>query len=174
MRTSTRLETFIARMSSQRMLIDDSRDRIGGRPGVVLELGLGNGRTFDHLRNRFPDRDIYVFERNVASHPSCRPAPEFLFEGELSQTLPAAAERLAGMAVLVNADLGSHDAERNRALFAWLGPVLAPLLADQALVLTDQPLHCDGYEPVPTPSGVEEGRYFYYCFHRSPDDLTLA
>ncbi|WGF86664.1 class I SAM-dependent methyltransferase [Marinivivus vitaminiproducens] len=162
---ATRLETFIARMTAQRICIDDARERLAGRPGVVFELGLGNGRTYDHLRSRFPDRDIYVFERKVASHPASRPDPGFLFEGELSDTLPAAALHLAGTAVMVHADLGNHSATANRALFAWLGPVLAPLLADKALVLTDQRLDCAGYEPLEVPSGVEPGRYFYYCFN---------
>ena len=41
----TRLDEFIVRMQAQRACIDDAAARTAGRPGPVLELGLGNGRT---------------------------------------------------------------------------------------------------------------------------------
>ena len=31
--------------------------------GPVIELGLGNGRTYDHLRERLPGRRIIAFDR---------------------------------------------------------------------------------------------------------------
>ena len=34
--------------------------------GPVLELGLGNGRTFDHLRERLPGRRIVAFDRALS------------------------------------------------------------------------------------------------------------
>ncbi len=57
-----------------------ARDRCPAGP--ILEVGLGNGRTYDHLRDLFPRRDIYVFERQVAAHPDCVPPDDRLFLGE--------------------------------------------------------------------------------------------
>ena len=49
--------------------------------GPVFELGLGNGRTFHHIRETMPDRDIFVFERAVASNPDSTPEDHQLILG---------------------------------------------------------------------------------------------
>ena len=50
----SRLDFMIDRLIAQRMLLADAARLIAGRPGCVFELGLGSGRTYDHLRNLFP------------------------------------------------------------------------------------------------------------------------
>jgi len=52
----SRLDSFIRRLEAQRACLDHAAGLIGGLDGVVLELGLGNGRTYDHLRSLFPSR----------------------------------------------------------------------------------------------------------------------
>jgi hypothetical protein len=41
-------------------LLRDAARRLEGVPGCIFELGLGSGRTFDHLRQLFPDREIFA------------------------------------------------------------------------------------------------------------------
>ena len=135
---------------------------IADLPGPVLELGLGNGRTYDHLRGLLPDRAIYVFDRRVAAHPDCVPDDDHLFLGELLAMLPEAARRLAGQVALVHSDIGSGRPERNDPLAAALGPALAPLLRPGAIILSDQRLAAAGWQDHPLPDGVPEGRYFFY------------
>ncbi|MFN9941622.1 MAG: class I SAM-dependent methyltransferase, partial [bacterium] len=66
----SRLESFIRRLEAQRRCLDWAAQAIAGYPGAVLELGLGNGRTYDHLRDRLgPARAIYAFDRQLAAHP---------------------------------------------------------------------------------------------------------
>ena len=65
----SRLDSFIARMKAQRDCLNFLKPEIDRLPGPLFEVGLGNGRTYDHLRTLFPGRDIYVFERKVAAHP---------------------------------------------------------------------------------------------------------
>ena len=65
----SRLESAIRRLQAQKIALDWSAEKIHKQPGVVLEFGLGNGRTFDHIRKLLPQRDIYVFERKIAAHP---------------------------------------------------------------------------------------------------------
>ena len=79
----SRLDTFIRRLQAQRLCLDVLAERLQGLPGPVLELGLGNGRTYDHLRERFPGRAIFVFDRQVAAHPDCIPPAEQLRLGDL-------------------------------------------------------------------------------------------
>ena len=69
----SRLDSVIRRLQAQRSCIDHAIGLIADNPGPVFEVGLGNGRTYDHLRDLFPGRDIYVFERQVAAHPDCIP-----------------------------------------------------------------------------------------------------
>ena len=85
----TRLDLFIARMVSQRACIDHSVALTRNMTGPVFELGLGNGRTFDHIRAHVQDRDIFVFERAVASNPASTPDPDQLVLGDVFDTLPA-------------------------------------------------------------------------------------
>ena len=54
----SRLESFIRRLQAQQACLDDDAAQVAQRPGVIFELGLGNGRTYDHLRARLPGRDI--------------------------------------------------------------------------------------------------------------------
>jgi hypothetical protein len=71
----TRLEKLLYRLEAQHAVLAYAFDQIAGRDGVVFELGLGKGRTFDHLRRHLPERQIWVFERDVDAIPDCRPDP---------------------------------------------------------------------------------------------------
>ena len=159
----SRLDAFVARLLAQRACIGRARELVAAVSGPVLELGLGNGRTFDHLREVFPHRDIFVFERQPAPHPDCMPAPDRLIVGELRETLPAAFERgLTAPAAFVHSDVGTADAERNAQLAGWLAGVLPRVTAPQAVVASDQRLADAELLPLPLPDGVEEGRYWFY------------
>ena len=158
----SRLDSVIRRLTAQRACLAAAAAMIADLPGPVLELGLGNGRTYDHLRGLLPDRAIYVFDRRVAAHPDCVPDDDHLFLGELLAMLPEAARRLAGQVALVHSDIGSGRPERNDPLAAALGPALAPLLRPGAIILSDQRLAAAGWQDHPLPDGVPEGRYFFY------------
>jgi len=69
----SRLDSFIRRLEAQRLCLDWATARIAATPGVVLELGLGNGRTYDHLASRLgPGREIHAFARRVVSSSPSR------------------------------------------------------------------------------------------------------
>ena len=69
----SRLESTIRRLSAQRDILDEICARLAGMNGPVVELGLGNGRTYDHLRQRLPERRIIAFDRALAAHRSSTP-----------------------------------------------------------------------------------------------------
>ena len=79
----SRLDSFIRRMTAQRDVLNHICERVKELDGPVLELGLGNGRTFDHLRAHFPGRKIIAFDRAVGSHKTSTPEPENLVVGEI-------------------------------------------------------------------------------------------
>ena len=118
----SRLDSFIRRLEAQRACLNRAAALISGIDGIVLELGLGNGRTYDHLRELFADRDIYVCERRVAAHPDCVPPPEFLILGDMRETLPGLGSRFGGRVALAHFDAGTGDRAANLALAAELTP----------------------------------------------------
>lgn len=159
----SRLDTMIRRLKAQRSCLNAAAEALHGVPGHILELGLGNGRTYDHLRGLFPDREIYVFDRELASHPDCRPDAEHLFLGPMAETLLAAADRLGANAALVHADIGFGDPAATERNVVALGPKIPPLVRAGGMVLCDQPLdRFAGLSPAPLPPDVSSGRYHAY------------
>jgi hypothetical protein len=158
----SRLDSFIARMQAQRDCLNYLKPNVDALAGPILEVGLGNGRTYDHLRTLFPGRDIYVFERKVAAHPDCIPPDARLFLGDADRTIPAAEQRLGATAALIHTDLGTGDRAANAALGRWLGPALDRLAASGGYVLANQPLEVARWQLLPEPPGVPKDRYFLY------------
>ena len=158
----SRLESAIRRLEAQRDCIDFAASALVDVPGCILELGLGNGRTYDHLKTRFPGRPVYVFERELRAHPDSTPDDDHLFLGDFFATLPQALARLGATAALAHCDFGSGKAERDSAVAARLAGAVAPLLRPGALVLSDQPLAHPAWQPERLPAGVGEGRYYIF------------
>jgi len=158
----SRLDSFIARMQAQRDCLNFLKPAIDGLKGPLLEVGLGNGRTYDHLRLLFPGRDIYVFERKVAAHPDCIPPDNRLFLGDANESIPRAAKQLGASACFIHTDLGTGDHDANVAMGRWLGPALDALAARGAYILANQPLEVAHWHRQPDPPGVPKDRYFLY------------
>jgi hypothetical protein len=158
----SRLDTNIARLVAQRACLDAMAAAIADVPGPVVELGLGNGRTFDHLRERLPEREIFVFERQPAPHPDCWPDRDHLIEGDFLDTLATGRERLPAPAALLHADIGTGDPARNARLARWLAEMIPPLVAIGGFVASDQALAHAALEPWPLPAEVAPGRYHLY------------
>ena len=158
----SRLDSFIRRLQAQRTCLDVAAEAVAELPGLVLELGLGNGRTFDHLRERLPGRRIIVFERDPQPHPDCWPPEDDLVIGPLEETLPEAARRWPAAAALIHSDIGTGDPARNRRVADTLGEILPPLLAPGGLVVSDQVLRAATLVSLPPPDGMASDRYFLY------------
>jgi len=158
----SRLDVFINRMVSQRACLDFGIAATKGMPGPVFELGLGNGRTFDHMRANMPERDIFVFERKVESNPASTPTEEQTILGDVMETLPQALERFGATATLVHADLGGHNLEKNDIFARKVSPLIEPLMAVGGLMISSDRMYFDNLVEQPLPEGAIEGRCFIY------------
>jgi hypothetical protein len=158
----SRLDSFIRRLEAQRACLNRAAELIRDIDGVVLELGLGNGRTYDHLRELFPDREIFVCERQVAAHPDCVPPPERLILGDMRETLPAARAHLGNRVALAHFDVGTGDAAANLAIAADLTPQIVPLLCPGGVLVSDPAINAAGLAELPLPDGIKPGRYRLY------------
>ncbi len=160
--SETRLDAMCLRVFAQRTLIDDTVKLVANLPGPVLELGLGSGRTYDHLRHRFPEREIFVFDRELASHPDSRPDAWHFIPGDFRETLPRTLALIGAKAALAHCDIGSHDLQASRLLGATIAPLLAPIMLHASIVLSDQPLPHPDFRAMPLPDCLEPESYFMY------------
>ena len=158
----SRLDVFINRMVSQRACLDFAIEQTLGMTGPVFELGLGNGRTFDHMRERMPERDVYVFERKVESNPSSTPEPEMTILGDVRETLPQSLERFGPTAHLIHADLGGHNLEKNVQFAREISPLIEPMLAVGGLFVSSDRMFFTSLTELPLPADAIEGRCFIY------------
>lgn len=155
----SRLDSFIRRMSAQRDCLNHVMELLAGIDGPVMELGLGNGRTYDHLREHMPERRIVAFDRAFAAHVPTAPATADLVLGEIAQT----AQAFIGIdAAMVHADLGTGYDDRDALTLAWLPELVAGLLRKDGIAASGLALDYPALEILPVPSSVPRDRYFLY------------
>ena len=155
----SRLESMRRRLSAQIDGINWAAEQIAQIDGDVLEMGLGNGRTYDHLRQEIPNRRIWVIDRILKCHPSCVPPQEDFLEGEAEAMLTRLAETGRKMA-LAHYDFGYGVKEKDVAEGAALSPFIAAVMAPQGLILSQQPLV--GFEQIKGPDTIDPERYLFY------------
>lgn len=158
----SRLDLFIDRMVSQRACLDFAIDQTADMPGPVFELGLGNGRTYHHMRERITGRDLYVFERAVASHPDSTPPEELTILGDVTETLPQTLERMGATASLIHADLGGHNRAKNDIFARLISPLVEPLLTPGGLMVSSDRMYFETLTELPLPPDAVEERCFIY------------
>lgn len=158
----SKLDSFIRRMQAQQACINMACQMIDPVPGAIFELGLGSGRTYSHLCEKLPQREIYVFDRAVSAHAVCTPPPDRLRLGELTDTLPVAVNQFCGQVALIHIDIGAADRKNNTQLAEFISTHLSTALAVDAVVLSDQQLYVPHLDTLALPDGVAGGRYFMY------------
>lgn len=158
----SRLDLFIDRMVSQRACLDFAIEASRHMSGPVFELGLGNGRTYDHLRKIVSDRDVFVFERQIASNPASTPPQDRILLGDVRDTLPAALARFGATGSVIHADLGGHDLEKNSSFARQISPLIAPLLARGGMMVSSDEMFFDALIELPIPPDAIKGRCFIY------------
>ena len=149
---ASHLDRMITRLTAQRDHLAAAATAIRDVPGPVLVIGLGKGRTYDHLRRLFPDRDIYAFDGSVHAPAGLVPDAAHLFVGDFRETLETAATQLSP-AALAHADFGSEDRDRDAAQAEWLGPLIDRLMTSGGLVVSDRDLAAKRWTPIAGPPG---------------------
>ncbi len=162
----SRLDSFIARMQAQRVLLNATAAELKAAgnelPGPVFEFGLGNGRTYDHLREVMPDRRIVAFDRSLVANPKSVPPADDLILGEIAETGPAFARQHGSIGALLHADLGNGVGADDNRLQQWLPATVLVMLRSGGLVLTSTKLTHPHLRERQMPDSVPPGRYFMY------------
>ncbi|MGV1916424.1 class I SAM-dependent methyltransferase [uncultured Agrobacterium sp.] len=156
----SRLDSFIRRLSAQRDILNHVHGDLDlPADGPIMEIGLGNGRTFNHLRELFADRRIVAFDRAMGAHASSVPEEGNLVLGEIDQT----AKDWVGIgAALVHADIGTGYDEKDAVTLTWLPQIVSGMLAKGGIAVSGLPLKEPSLDPLPVPDTVPTDRYFLY------------
>src|SRR5262249_31490783 len=112
----SQLDLHIEQKIAQRDSIDLAARRLAGRPGWVIEFGLGRGRSYSHLAARFPDREVFCFDREHATNPGWGPPRDHVILGDLAAVLadPAIQARFHRRVILAHLDLAWADSADTR------------------------------------------------------------
>lgn len=155
----SRLDSFIRRLSAQRDILNAVRAPMAALPGPLLELGLGNGRTYDHLRELFPDRRIVAFDREAKAYSASTPSAENLVLGEIRETIR---DFLGIGAALAHADIGTGHDDLDAVTLTWLPQAMASVLQPGGIAVSGLPLDHPELLALPVPASVPANRYFLY------------
>ena len=158
----SRLEDLAHRFLTQQAALNRAVELIEPMEGIVVELGLGKGRSFDHLRERLPGRDIYVFDHELSCEPELAPPSEFRVFGEITRTLPAFCRQFAARAVLVHSDIGTRHREQDMPLVEFVAESLDILLKQGAVVASDRPMENVSWTRLPELREMERFPYYMY------------
>ena len=163
----SRLERMIARLATQRVLLDRAAERVAGIDGPILEIGLGKGRTYSHLRGLFPHREIWAFDFEVHAPAHSRPGPDRILLGDFRETLLTCWSEIEAPPALVHADIGTESRRADAALAPFVGSAMAPRLAPGGILLGDRDMGCAGLirleTPIVTlPEGIAPWPYYLY------------
>ncbi|HSE95362.1 MAG TPA: class I SAM-dependent methyltransferase, partial [Methylomirabilota bacterium] len=140
---TSRLAFHIRQKIAQRDSLDLAATWLGKTPGVIVEFGFGAGRSYSHLVARFPECEVFCFDRADKAHVLLRPPPGHLIVGEFTDVLgdPAIHARFAGRVILLHVDVGSGGPEDEvvpefilSRVHGWLSPGAA-VISDQHLTL---------------------------------------
>jgi hypothetical protein len=155
----SRLDSMLRRLAAQRDGLDWAAAQVADLPGEALDLGLGNGRTYDHLREIMPDRRIWVIDRALNCHHSCVPPKQDFLEGEAEPMLDLLAEKGAKV-ILAHYDFGFGVKEQDVAEAARLSPLIARVMLPGGIIVTGQPLA--GFHQITGPETIAPDRYLFY------------
>lgn len=155
----SRLDSMLRRLTAQRDGLNWAATQIDSMEGDVLDMGLGNGRTYDHLREILNARRIWVMDRVLQCHPDSTPPAEDFLQGEAEPML----EKLASMGrtiALAHYDFGRGVKSEDVAEAARLSPLIERVMRPGGLLISGQPLV--GFEQIKGPETIAPDRYLFY------------
>lgn len=155
----SRLDSMLRRLAAQRDGLNWVAREIADIEGDVVDFGLGNGRTYDHLREILPHRRIWVIDRVLQCHPSCVPPEQDFLQGEAEPMLEKLVNSGARIA-MAHYDFGTGIKDQDVAEAARLSPMIARVMVPGGYLVSGQPLV--GFEQISGPDSIAPDRYLFY------------
>ena len=155
----SRLDSMLRRFTAQRDGLNWAAEQTANTVGDALDMGLGNGRTYDHMREILPNRRIWVMDRILQCHHSCVPPEDDFLQGEAEDSLAKLAE-MGAKIMLSHYDFGFGVKEKDVEEAAKFSPLIANVMTPGGMIVSGQPLV--GFESVKGPSHIAPDRYYFY------------
>lgn len=155
----SRLDSMLRRLAAQRDGLNWAAEQTADLAGDALDLGLGNGRTYDHMREIMPERRIWVIDRVLQCHPSCTPPEADFLMGEAEPMLQKLVDNTAQI-IMAHYDFGFGIKEKDVAEAARLSPAIARIMAPNGVIVSGQPLV--GFAQIDGPASIAKDRYHFY------------
>lgn len=155
----SRLDSMLRRLAAQRDGLNWAAEQTADLAGDALDLGLGNGRTYDHMREIMPERRIWVIDRVLQCHPSCTPPEADFLMGEAEPMLQKLVDNTAQI-IMAHYDFGFGIKEKDVAEAARLSPLIASIMLPGGLIVSGQPLV--GMQQIKGPDSIAPDRYLFY------------
>lgn len=155
----SRLESMMRRLTAQKVGLEWAAETTKDAVGDALEIGLGNGRTYDHMREILPDRRVWVIDRILQCHPSCIPPEENFLQGE-AEAMLTKLKAAKSQIILAHYDCGMGIKEKDVAEAAMLSPMITDVMAKGGIIVSGQPLV--GITQLDGPSDIAPDRYYFY------------
>lgn len=134
----SKLDSFIRRLSTQIQCLNWASQQVCGIKGDILELGLGNGRTYDHLKLLFPKRKCFVAEVDETCIRQHSDIPrDNIILGDLRTTLP---QLNPGVFALIHCDIGGWDDTESEPTMRSIDQVLVNLLVQEGILVSSLPI----------------------------------
>lgn len=162
----SRLDKTIARMKTQRCYLDWAVAASADIAGPILEIGLGNGRTYSHLRKLCGKKEIFVFDRAIRAHPSCIPDAHHMIVGDVRDTLDFCLPRIGQRASLLHSDLGHGDETDELAIRHWLSPLVGAIMQPGGIVVANHQLDLGDAKGLDISISEQELRHDIYFLYR--------
>jgi hypothetical protein len=155
------LERLIVRMNTQR----ETLERVfqlndGNVDGLILEVGLGSGRVYDHLRCQYPKNRIVAFDFKVDTRPEYSPKPEDTILGDIKETLPNFAAQNPNAVGLIHLDIGDHDHTKATLYYNSLAFHINFMTKKTACILADRKIELDGWENIDLSNLTRQWSYY--------------
>lgn len=154
----SRLESFRRRITAQIDGLNWAIEQTKDVDGDILEMGLGNGRTYDHLRE-YSDRRIWVIDRILQCHPSCVPPKADFLQGEADAML----EKLAKDGIKIafaHYDFGFADKAQDIEIGKRLSRLINEVMAPGGIVVSQEPM--ENFTQIKGPDTIAPDRYLFY------------
>ena len=155
----SRLESMMRRLAAQKTGLEWCVEQIKSITGDFVEIGLGNGRSYDHLREIAPDKKIWVLDRILQCHPSCVPPKDSFLQGEANEVMTQMKSDNIGIS-LAHYDFGIGVKDKDEAEAAALSPLIKDIMVKDGLLMSCQPLV--GFTQIEGPAEIPTGRYYFY------------
>jgi hypothetical protein len=110
---------------------------------------------------------VFAFDNDIHCPTTLRPPLENLFLGDFRDTLRAAFDRLGRTAAMIHADFGSEDRERDARLAKDIAPLIALLVIENGVVLSDRHLPLGpGWQSLELPRDAKQAGWPYFIWAR--------